>query len=318
MPLSSSRSLAQLLWLLFVSGALATDTLAVERAAGQTQTDTANARLTIAVAANFRGAMQQLVASFTEHMAAGSSARPELTVVSGATGTLYAQITQGAPFDIFFAADSTRPKQLLASGHARAGSLTPYAHGILALAYRRAPGKEAMCDGQIDSHSEFQRLLDTLGRPVASGKTRIAMANPRIAPYGAAANEVLESLSVVDSDAAESANAESTKAENNNAKSDSSRPQLQRVLGRNVLQALQFLEMGHLELALVAYSLAPASQSHNIEFCPFAATMHAPIAQSRVVINRPRNREQELLLEDFLRFIESGQATQLVSAMGYR
>jgi molybdate transport system substrate-binding protein len=125
----------------------------------------------IAVAANFAQAQAELAQRFTART--GDSAR----VSSGATGQLYAQIKNGAPFDILLAADAERPGRLEAEGLAVRGSRFTYAIGRLVL---YAPRLEA-------SQSAGPGLL-------AGNITHVAIANPETAPYGAAALQVLRSL----------------------------------------------------------------------------------------------------------------------------
>ena len=253
--------------------------------------------LTVAVAANFRSSLETLLAQLDPSPIPGTVELRQYRIVSGSTGTLYAQITQGAPFDIFFAADTQRPLRLVEDGHAKHDSLRHYASGILALAYRSdEQSRSGKCDGLIDTITEFAGLLEALGYGASSSNPMIATANPRIAPYGAAASEVLDTLA---------GHSEATASP-------------KRILGRNVLQAQQFLETGHVDLALVAYSLKATSKRNDIVFCPFAATMHAPIAQALVVVDRPRSASQNALLEKLLTFLASGQARNTISALGYR
>ncbi len=271
------------------------------QASGSTPTppDSSEARLTLAVAANFRRPMQQLLAELDAPATLAGRDRLQYTVVSGATGTLYAQIVQGAPFDVFFAADAQRPTQLIASGHALPDSLRIYASGILALAYRDPDGRLAKaCDGMIDDTQELARLIEPMRAATATRPPIIAMANPRIAPYGAAAAEVLDALPP--------------------AHSVEPRHRIKRVLGRNVLQAQQFLETGHADFAMVAYSLRTGSGRSDIEFCPLADTMHAPVTQALVVVDRPRSQVQEALLAELLAFIDSGRADRVTAPLGYR
>jgi len=121
----------------------------------------------VAVAANFKGTLEKLAPSF--EAATGNS----IEVIPASTGTLYAQIVSGAPFDVFLAADSERPRKLEQSGYAVPGSRFTYAIGRLVLL---APGKDPDA-GYLSRHAG-----------------RIAIANPSTAPYGQAAMEVLKAL----------------------------------------------------------------------------------------------------------------------------
>lgn len=127
----------------------------------------------IAVAANFTATAEALAADFTRETG------HELRLSFGATGALYAQITQAAPFDIFLAADTTRPQLAIDEGHGVAGSFFVYAQGRLAL---YGPGRDM---------SAGAAALET-------GFERIAIADPQAAPYGRAGLETLEALGLYD------------------------------------------------------------------------------------------------------------------------
>ncbi len=126
--------------------------------------------LHLAVATNFSAPARLLATAFERH----SGYR---TVIStGSTGKLYAQIVNGAPYDIFLAADSRRPALLEAGGRTVPGSRRTYAFGRLAL-WSRESG-----------------YVPATGMPAAASYGRLAIANPELAPYGDAAREVLQNL----------------------------------------------------------------------------------------------------------------------------
>lgn len=126
----------------------------------------------IAVASNFAGPAAQLARAFEKQH---PGAKVELS--SGASGKLYAQIVNGAPFDIFLSADGERPQKLEADGHAVARSRVQYALGRLVLV---GPGMKMAVDGpSVLRKGEFEHL---------------AIANPETAPYGRAAQQVLTKL----------------------------------------------------------------------------------------------------------------------------
>jgi molybdate transport system substrate-binding protein len=124
--------------------------------------------LRIAVAANFQGTLNRLVADFAQ------SEQFEVVVSTGASGLLYGQIVQGAPFDLFFSADADRPLALERDGLIVPGSRYTYAEGVLALWRPGAPAAGTV-----------ERLL------TAPDVGVLAIANPQTAPYGAAAEQVL-------------------------------------------------------------------------------------------------------------------------------
>jgi molybdate transport system substrate-binding protein len=127
--------------------------------------------LRMAVAANFTGVSQELIPLFEKH----SGHRVKASY--GSTGKLYAQIINGAPFDLFLAADSARPELLVKEGHATADSRFTYARGKLVL-WSSTPG--LFTDGMSFLQSrDFNKL---------------AIANPGTAPYGLAAQQALIKL----------------------------------------------------------------------------------------------------------------------------
>ncbi|MEM9176586.1 MAG: molybdate ABC transporter substrate-binding protein [Myxococcota bacterium] len=126
----------------------------------------------VAVASNFAAAARALATRFE------STTDHEVTLVTGSTGKLYAQIVRGAPFDVFLAADAVRPARLVDEGRALADSRRVYALGRLVL-WSRSPAR-------------FERLgPEALAR---GGFRHLALANPDLAPYGRAARETLRAL----------------------------------------------------------------------------------------------------------------------------
>jgi len=160
-----------------------------------------------AVAANFATPLAQIAEGFTA--ATGHT----LKISSGATGKFYTQIVAGAPFEVLIAADEETPKKLVSEGLAVAGTNFTYAIGKLAL-WSAQPG-----------------YVDEQGAVLASGKfAHIAIANPKIAPYGAAGLEVLKARGLADALAPKIVTAES------------------------IAQAYQFVATGNAELGFVALS----------------------------------------------------------------
>ena len=174
----------------------------------------------VAVAANFAAPMARIAEDFTA--ATGHT----LKLSSGATGKFYAQIVAGAPFEVLLAADDETPKKLVDEGHAVAGSHFTYAIGRLVL-WSATPG-----------------FVDDQGAVLAPGRfAHLAIANPKVAPYGAAAMEVLRARGLADALA----------------------PKL--VTGESIAQAFQFVSTGNAELGFVALSQVqvpgkPAAGSH--------------------------------------------------------
>ncbi|MEM9058231.1 MAG: molybdate ABC transporter substrate-binding protein [Pseudomonadota bacterium] len=221
--------------------------------------------LHVAVASNFLSTARELVPRFE----AASGHRVRLS--SGSTGLLYAQLTAGAPFDVFLAADVERPARLERDGVALEGSRVTYALGQLVLWSTRPRYRGQDC-------------LDALER---QAYTHVAIANPEVAPYGAAARDVLERLGVRE----------------------------RVVLGANVAQALQFVASGNADLGLVARSglraapLPPATCEWRVP-----AEWHRPIEQQAVTLKRAVDHPARRAFEAFLTGTEARRA---IRAAGY-
>ncbi len=197
---------------------------------------------TIAAAANLNFALREVADRFAR--AAGN--RVEL--VFGASGTLTRQIQDGAPFEMFLAADEEFPNQLAKAGLTRdAGEI--YAVGRLALFAPR--GSPLQVDERLDG---LARLLK------GGGVTRFAIANPEVAPYGRAAEAVLRKHGVW----------------------DGIRPRL--VLGDTIAQAAQFATTGNAVGGLVAYSLVLAELKDRGTHAVIPAADHPPLRQRMVLL----------------------------------
>lgn len=129
----------------------------------------------VAVAANFFEVIEVLKSDFE------ASHDHELTIVTGSTGKLYAQIVNGAPFDVLMAADQARPELLVSGGHAQPDSRFTYATGQIVL-------------WSADASRIEENGLDALKQPFR----RLAIANPQLAPYGVAAEEALSALGLLE------------------------------------------------------------------------------------------------------------------------
>ncbi len=196
------------------------------------------ADLEIAVAANFTATLRELTERFENQTGY------VVTLASGSTGKHFAQITNGAPFDAFFAADRTRPERLESAGLTVPGTRFTYALGQLVL------------------YSRLEDFVDAGGAVLAVGGFRhLAIANPRLAPYGIAARQVLEARGLWD------------------------RLQDRLVRGENVAQAFQFVASGNAELGFVALShvvLASGGSSGSWWLVP--AELYTPIEQQAVML----------------------------------
>lgn len=228
------------------------------------------APLTIAVAANFTHAV--------EDIGAGFEAKTGETVKFsfGATGQLYAQIRNGAPFDAFFSADTRTPKLAVQDGLAEPGSYVVYARGKLVLWSPTLPVKEQA--RQVLRAAAFQHL---------------AIANPKVAPYGAAAMDVLNKLG------------------------DTEQIQAKLVNGNSITQAFQFVSTGNAELGFVALSQilvpnSPAKDKGQIWLVP--QDLYTPIDQAAIILKRSNNLK---LAQEFMTYLRSPDAQKIIERYGY-
>ncbi len=231
----------------------------------------ASEELLIASASNFNHALEVLIPAFEKRTL--HSVKSSL----GSSGKLYAQIRHGAPFDIFLSADSLRPAKLEELDNAVTGSRFTYALGRLALF---SPSNR-----EIANEAEY-----LLSRP----EIRLAMANPKLAPYGLAAEEVIAALSLT----------EHFKG--------------RIVAGESVAQAFQFAWSGNADAGFVAYSQVLAWQrdepNNNAHVWLVPASMHSPIEQQAVLL---KHGETNPAAREWMRFITSKEARDIITRFGY-
>ena len=226
------------------------------------------AEVSVALAANFSAPMQKIAAAFEQET--GHKA----VLSTGATGKFYAQIRHGAPFQLLLAADQTTPERLEREGLAVAGTRFTYAIGQLVL-WSTEPG-----------------LVDAEGAVLRSERfTRIALADPKLAPYGAAALETLDKLGL--------------------------RQQLQSkfVQGENIAQTYQFVASGNAPLGFVALSQVFADgriREGSAWIVP--AELHSPLLQDAVILKAGADNPAALALADYLR---GEKARSIMQSYGY-
>lgn len=226
------------------------------------------AAVTVAVASNFAPTLQLMAPMFegdTGHV---------LRVISGATGKFHTQIRAGAPFDVLLAADEDTPRKLEAEGWAVPGQRFTYARGKLVLWSSRP--------GVVDDRGEVLRQV---------GFARLAMANPRVSPYGAAAQEALIRLGVRDKVAGRI------------------------VQGESIAQAFQFVSTGNADLGFVALSqvIAP-DQPASGSWWVVPTSLYRPLQQDAVLLKRGQGNAAARALMDYLR---GDKARTLIRAHGY-
>lgn len=222
----------------------------------------------LAVAANFAAPLQAMVRVFEKE----TGHRVRVSV--GSTGKLYAQIVNGAPFQVLLAADDETPAKLEREGMVVPGTRFTYATGKLALWSAQADRVDA--SGEVLKKAQF---------------THLAIANPKLAPYGAAAVEVLRNLGLL----------------------DSMRPKL--VQGENIAQTYQFVASGAAELGFVALSqviVEGRPMQGSVWIVP--DTLHAPIRQDAALLRAGQGRAAAMALLDFLK---TDKARVIIRAYGY-
>jgi len=224
--------------------------------------------VSVAVAANFTAPMQKLAQAFeaeTGHKA---------VLAFGSTGTLYAQIRNGAPFQILLAADDETPLKIEKEGLGVAGSRFTYAIGKLML-WSKQPG-----------------LVDDKGEVLRSGRfQRIALANPKLAPYGAAAMETVRKLGAAQA------------------------LQEKLVQGENIAQTYQFVATENAQLGFVAMSQVYGDGKITQGSAWIVPdNLHAPIQQDAILLKKGGDNPAALALMQFLR---SERAQSLIRGHGY-
>lgn len=219
----------------------------------------------VAVASNFTGAITAISEQFKE------TTGHEVTLIFGSTGKHYAQISNGAPFDVFFAADSSRPELLEKAGLAVSGSRFTYAMGKLVLWSPEIDYVDS--EGLILEHDEFRYL---------------AIANPRLAPYGIAAQEVLQARGLWDGLSG------------------------RMVRGENIGQTFQFVMSGNAELGFLAYSqVKRPDQAIEGSLWEVPRALYTAIEQQAVLLTDNK------VAHAFMSFVRSDEALQIIQDYGY-
>ncbi|MFZ5938460.1 molybdate ABC transporter substrate-binding protein [Pseudomonas putida] len=222
----------------------------------------------VAVAANFTAPIQAIAKDFEKDTG------HKLVAAYGATGQFYAQIKNGAPFEVFLAADDSTPKKLEEEKEIVPGSRFTYATGTLAL-WSAKPGY-VDDKGEVLKKNQFQHL---------------SIANPKAAPYGLAATQVLDKLKLT----------EATKAKI--------------VEGQNITQAYQFVSTGNAELGFVALSQIYKDgkvESGSAWIVP--ANLHEPILQDAVILSKGKDNPAAKALVDYLK---GPKAAAVIKSYGY-
>lgn len=226
----------------------------------------------IAVASNFTHTMKELITAFEKQS-------PHTIKASyGSSGKIYAQIKHGAPFDIFFSADQSKPALLFNQGLTHKNKPFTYAFGALALWSNNPQFKGQDLKQKLQS-GEFNKL---------------ALANPKLAPYGLAAIDVLDNLNL----------RETTKNK--------------WVKGENIAQTYQFVASANADLGFIALSQVIQQQSRSDTWA-IPSHLHTPIRQDAVLLNtqHPNTMENRQAATEFLQFISGVKAQAIIQSYGY-
>lgn len=228
-----------------------------------------SAQVTVAVAANFVETLEHLRPEFE------STSGHSLRMVVGSTGKLYAQIINGAPFDVFLSADQERPQRLEEAGLVVPASRFTYATGKLIL-WSAEASRDLTNGAQALRAADFRRL---------------AIPNPELAPYGAAAREVLRKMGLWQ------------------------KLQGRIVMGENVGQTYSLVASGNAEIGFISQSsyLSKNVKQSGVFWVP-PISDHAPIRQDAVILKRASGNAAA---PAFAAFLKGGSALKVLTRFGY-
>jgi molybdate transport system substrate-binding protein len=222
--------------------------------------------LRIATAANFYPTLNKIKKAYE------AITDNKLTIIRGSTGKLYAQIVRGAPYDVFFSADSIRIDKLVQQGKS-----IDYEDNKKSLVY--AIGKLVLWRPDADSSQQLREQLNS------GDLNKLAIANPKTAPYGKASIEALKSMEIYES------------------------VKHKLVYGENIAQTMQFVQSGAADLGLVAMAYA----KHDIHW-EIDQYLHHPIKQKAIILKQTKQLQTA---KEFLQFMQSGAIKKIIKADGY-
>jgi molybdate transport system substrate-binding protein len=232
-------------------------------------TTTAHAeKITVAAAADLKFAMAEIVSSFNKiHRG------HEVEVVYGSSGKFFTQLQQGAPYDLYFSADISYPRELVKKGLA-ASQVTPYAFGRIVL--------------WSSSMDAAKMTLASLTDPKI---VKIAIANPKHAPYGKRAEEALKSAKLWDT------------------------VQSRLVFGENIAHTAQFVETGNAQVGIIALALAlnPTLLKQGGYYL-IPDKLHAPLEQGYIITKRAENNALAKIFSDYM---TSKETRRIMTKFGF-
>ena len=222
----------------------------------------------VAVAANFSAPMQQIALAFQKDTG------HQLKLSFGATGGIYAQIKNGGPFDVFLSADQLTPQKIEADGLGVPQTRFTYATGQLVLWSKQ--------DGLVDDKGQVLRSKNI---------QRIALANPKLAPYGAAALEAMTQLGLL----------------------DELKPKL--VQGDNIAQTYQFVSTQNAQLGFVALSQVFADgKITSGSGWVLPSSLYKPILQDAILL---KNGKDNSAAKALMLYIKGDKAKEMIKRFGY-
>lgn len=227
--------------------------------------------LTIAAASDLNFAFKELIAEFEK--TSGTHVKLSL----GSSGNFFSQIQHGAPFDLYFSADIRYPQKLEQTGHVVPGSLYKYAVGRLVVWVPKT--------SQLDVEKfGVEVLLDPSVK-------KIAIANPKHAPYGRAAISTMEHFQLYE------------------------RVKDKLVLGENISQAAQFVESGAADVGVIALALGLAPPMKAVgKYWEVPSNVHPPLEQGAVVLTGAKNQDAA---KAFLEFLKGAQGQEIMQRYGF-
>ncbi len=227
-------------------------------------------QLNIASASDLKFAMTELASAYEKKSGV------KLNLTFGSSGNFFAQIQNGAPFDLFFSADSDYPAKLEKAGLIVPGTIYPYAVGRIVL--------WSPADSKADaSKSGWKSLLDP-------SVQKIAIANPKHAPYGRAAIAALRSAGLHD------------------------KVKDKLVLGENISQASQFVQSGSAQVGILSMSLALSPPLRSGKYWEIPRQQYFPLIQSAVVLKQTAQKE---LAASFMEFVAGPSGTKILADFGF-
>jgi molybdate transport system substrate-binding protein len=217
----------------------------------------AEQEITIAAAADLQPVMQELATRFE------SQTHSKVRLSFGSSGNFFAQIQNGAPYDLFFSADVSYPQKLQDAGLTQPGSLYEYATGKIVLWVPKT------------SVIDVSKGLSVVADPAVK---RLAIANPAHAPYGRAAQAALRKAGLWEKVA----------------------PKV--VMGENIAQTAEFVESGNADVGILALSLALSPSMRNEgRYFEIPQQLYPPLRQAVVILKRARHKEVAERLVEFVR-----------------